>query len=270
MAILLTAVILINCSKTEPEAPVKEFGVQVYSLRNQLGDDFDGTLKKVAETGYAYIEAYAMGTNGKIYGMEPEEYKKKVEDLGMKVVSAHSSYFTPEEAPIMIETAKKAGLDMVIVPYLSEDLRGDYDAIAENLNEVGAMFKEAGIEFGYHNHAFEFEETSDGRIPLEILIEGTDPENVSFQADLYWVVNAGHDPMELINKYPGRFNSFHVKDADVDLNQTTVGTGIIDFKTILENSDKAGIMYFFVEDERTDDPFANIKGAFDNLQKLDY
>lgn len=249
---------------------MKEFGVQVYSLRNQLGDDFDGTLKKVAETGYAYIEAYAMGTNGKIYGMEPEEYKKKVEDLGMKVVSAHSSYFTPEEAPIMIETAKKAGLDMVIVPYLSEDLRGDYDAIAKNLNGVGAMFKEAGIEFGYHNHAFEFEETSDGRIPLEILIEGTDPENVSFQADLYWVVNAGHDPMELINKYPGRFNSFHVKDADVDLNQTTVGTGIIDFKTILENSDKAGIMYFFVEDERTDDPFANIKGAFDNLQKLDY
>lgn len=249
---------------------MKEFGVQVYSLRNQLGDDFEGTMEKVAETGYAYIEAYAMGTNGKIYGMEPEEYRKKIEDLGMKVVSAHSSYFTAEEAPLMIETAKKAGLDMVIVPYLSDDLRGDYDAIAGNLNEVGAMFKEAGIEFGYHNHDFEFKPTSDGRIPLEILIEGTDPDNVSFQADLYWVVKAGHDPMELINKYPGRFNSFHVKDADSDLNQTTVGTGIIDFKTILENRDKAGIKYFFVEDERTDDPVANIKGAFDNLQKLDY
>ena len=261
----------IACSeqKTEPVKEEKNIGVQIYSVRNQLSENFDSTLSVLSEIGFDYIEAYGLSTDGQLYGMDPE-YKKAVEAHGMKLISSHSSYFTVKDAPIMIEAAKKAGLEYLIIPYLGNEFRGDYDAVAKNLNEIGVLFKEAGIGFGYHNHDFEFIPTEDGRIPLEILLEGTNPENVDFQLDLYWVVKAESDPMEIINKYPGRFAAFHVKDSDVDLNQTTVGTGIVDFQTILANQQISGYQFYFVEDERTDDPFFNLKNAHDYLESLKF
>lgn len=248
----------------------KEIGVQIYSVRTELEKDFSGTLKELSEIGFSNIEAYGLSLDGQMYGMAPSAYKAEVEKYGMNLVSSHSTYFTVEDAPKMIAAAKEAGLKYLVIPYLADELRGDYDAVAENLNQVGAMFKEAGIGFGYHNHDFEFMPLEDGRIPLEILIEGTDPENVEFELDLYWVVKAGVDPKEVIEKYQGRFSAFHVKDSDQELNQTTVGKGIIDFESILQKSDVSGMKYYFVEDERTDDPFANLKAAHDYLLKLDY
>lgn len=244
-------------------------GVQVHSVRDALQEDFAGTMQKLSEIGYKYIEAYGMGTDGMLFGMNPGEYKKIVEDLGMELVSSHSTYFTPDQAPQMIEASKEAGLKYHIVPYLVEDLRKDYHAIAENLNKVGEMFNAEGIKFGYHNHNFEFEKQGK-EIPMEILLKETDPEWVTFEADLYWVKKGGMDPMDLINKYPGRFSLFHVKDANEALEQTTLGTGIIDFKTILSNADKAGLEYYFVEDERTDDPLANMKANFEYISNLEY
>lgn len=248
----------------------KEIGVQVYSVRNELEKDFSGTLKKLSEIGFTNIEAYGLRVDGTMYGMTPAAYKEEVEKYGMNLVATHSTYFTVEDAPVIIEAAKEAGVKYLVIPYLSEELRGDYDAIAENLNQVGAMFKDAGISFGYHNHDFELIPLEDGRIPLEILLEGTDPENVEFELDLYWVVKAGADPASIIEKYQGRFSAFHVKDADTDLNQTTVGNGIVDFQSILKNGDMAGMKYYFVEDERTDDPFANLQAAYSYLLKLEY
>jgi len=102
------------------------------------------------------------------------------------------------------------------------------------------------------------------------MIENTDPKLVTFEADLYWVVKAGADPIALIDKYPGRFSLYHVKDADKSLEQTTVGAGTIDFKTLLsaKMKEKAGLEYYFVEDERTETPLENIKGAIDYLREL--
>ena len=97
----------------------------------------------------------------------------------------------------------------------------------------------------------------------------TESELVKFEADLYWVTKGGTDPMDSINKFPGRFSLFHVKDVDEDLEQTTVGTGIIDFKAILNSRERAGLEYYFVEDERTDDPFGNLKADFDYLNTSD-
>lgn len=105
---------------------------------------------------------------------------------------------------------------------------------------------------------------------MEILIEGTDPDKVDFQLDLYWVVKAEKDPLKIIDKYPGRFMAFHIKDANEELNQTTIGTGIIDFKTILENQKSAGYKYYFVEDERLDAPLMNVKAGHDYLRNLDF
>lgn len=245
----------------------KEFGVQAYSVRDALKEDFAGSMKRIADIGYKYIEAYGLGIDGKLLGMAPADYKKVVSDLGMELISSHATYFTPEDAPAIIETSQAAGLKYLVIPYLSDDLRGDYYKIAENLNAVGELFKGTGIKFCYHNHAFEFE-LSNGEVPLEIMLKETQPDLVSFEADLYWVKKGGAEPMDLINKYPGRFSLYHVKDANPDLDQTTVGEGIIDFETIINAKETAGLEYYFVEDERTDDPFGNLKKAFDHVNGL--
>ncbi|MBO6524257.1 MAG: sugar phosphate isomerase/epimerase [Balneolaceae bacterium] len=265
-------IVTTGCSeqKPSPAENEKQIGVQVYSVRNELSQNFDSTLAELAKIGFDQIEAYGLRTDGTLYGMEPSAYKRAVEKYGMELVTTHSDYFTAEDAPQMIEAAREAGVEYVIIPYIPNELRGDYDAIAQNLNEIGVLFKEAGIGFGYHNHDFEFFPTEDGRIPMEILIEGTDPDMVSFQLDLYWVVKAGNDPMEIINKYPGRFISFHVKDSDRELNQTTVGTGIVDIKTVLGNQERAGYKFYFVEDERVDAPLMNLKAGHDYLRNLDF
>jgi sugar phosphate isomerase/epimerase len=253
------------CSKAVEQ---KKFGVQIYSVRNQLQEDFEGTINALAEIGFSYIEGYGLGLDGNILGRTPEEFKAITDQAGLDIVSCHSTWFTAEEAPVMVEASQKLGLKYNVIPYLSQDNRKDYDQKADTLNEVGSLFSEAGIGFGYHNHDFEFFELEDGRIPMEILIEGTDPALVDFEADLYWVAKAGFKPMELIQKYPGRFKMFHVKDADENLDQTTVGTGIIDFQTILSNKEQAGLEYYFVEDERTGTPLENLKGAFGYLQSI--
>ena len=105
----------------------------------------------------------------------------------------------------------------------------------------------------------------EGQIPEEILLENTDADLVSFQADLYWVTKGGYDPMKLINSYPGRFPLFHVKDANKELDQTTVGTGIVDFEKIVSARETSGLKHYFVEDEREDDPIKNLTDAFNYL-----
>lgn len=254
-----------------PEAPLakKSMGVQVYSVRDAIKEDFAGSIGKIADIGFEYIEAYGLGTDGKMLGMTPQEYRAIVEDTGMTVVSSHATYFEAGQGAALLEAAVAAGLTYCIVPYLAEDLRGDYYKIAENLNQAGGMFKEAGIQLGYHNHDFEFEKQG-GEVGLEILLKETDPDLVSFQADLYWVTVGGTDPIELINKYPGRFSSFHVKDANPELKQTTVGTGTIDFESIFGIKDIAGMKHYFVEDEREDDPFGNLQGAYTYLTQADF
>ena len=273
---LITMLSCENSKKTESsddiakKAVKKAFGVQVYSVKDSLKTDFTGSMKKIADMGYSYIEAYDLQHDGGIFKMSTAEYRKVVNDLGMEIVSTHVDYFTPEKAQTIIQAAKELGLTYVIIPWLDEELRVDYLAISENLNELGKIFKEAGLQLGYHNHDFEFELANDGQVPLEIMLQNTDPDLVTFQLDLYWVVKAGTDPMDLINRYPGRFSSFHVKDANDSLEQTTVGTGIIDFKTILAAQEVSGYTHYFVEDEREESPFENIKADHEYVDQLEF
>jgi sugar phosphate isomerase/epimerase len=245
----------------------KKIGVQAYSVRDALKADFSGSMKKIGDMGYSYIEAYDLTLDGKLFGMAPAEYKKIVEDNGIELISSHCSYFNKEQAPKVVEASQEAGLKYLIVPWLNDEYRSDYLKVSNTLNEVGEQFKDAGIKFGYHNHAFEFEKVGD-KYALEVMLENTDPELVTFELDLYWVVNAGADPVAMINKYPGRFSMYHVKDANKALEQTTVGSGIIDFQALLAAKEKAGMEYYFVEDERTETPFENIQSAIEYLNKM--
>ena len=246
-----------------------KLGIQVYSVRNQLKNDFKGTLKKVAEIGYKNIEAYGLGKDGKYLGkVTPKEYKEICNDLGMNLVSTHGGYCEAKDAQVYIDAALESGLEYLIVPYLSEDMRktaDDYKRIADTLNEVGAKVNAAGLKFGYHNHAFEFDKMG-GQVPMEILLRGTDSRNVTFELDLYWITKAGYDPIKFMSKYQGRFSCFHIKDANKKLEGETVGEGIIDFASIFASNRKY-LKYNFVEDERTDSPFKNIDAAYKYLNK---
>ncbi len=267
-----TALPLVGAACTSSEKTIeKEIGVQLWSVRNQLEIDFEKTISEIGAIGFDHVEAFGLSNTGIFPGLiTPNQYERVVKSAGMRIASCHCSYFTVEDAPTIIESAKRLETDWVIIAWLAEDQRSGYYQHAENLNRIGEQFKEAGIGFGYHNHDFEFFETEEGEIPLEILIENTDADLVSFQADLFWVKKAGVDPLGFVQKYPGRFCSYHIKDADMELNQTTVGEGIIDFESVLKENSTTGVQYVFVEDERTDTPIENVKKGYEYLNKLNY
>ncbi len=151
-----------------------EPGIQVYSVRNQLQEDFKGTMKKVADIGYVNVEGYGLGKDGLYPGeIKPAEYRKVVEGVGMKLLSTHCSHFAPEETPMMLDFAKAAGFKYMVVGGLSvegERTIDTYRKAAEEFNKIGEQCNAAGIKFGYHNHSVEFEQKGD-QIPMEVLIE---------------------------------------------------------------------------------------------------
>ncbi|MCP4313389.1 MAG: sugar phosphate isomerase/epimerase [Bacteroidetes bacterium] len=240
-------------------------GLQIWSVRSLLKEDFEGTIKKVAEVGYGNIEGYGLGPNGMFLGsIAPSHYARVIKDQGMELISTHCSYTIADKAGPMIEAAAETGMEYMIVPGIPKNLRETIDQwkeIAENMNRLGEMCIESGLKFGYHNHAFEFEKI-DGLIPQEILIESTDAELVNFEADLFWVSKGGYDPLELIRKYPGRIRLLHVKDGNEEFEETTTGSGVIDFESILKAGRKDVVEHYFVEDERLDDPMQNIRDDF--------
>jgi len=243
-------------------------GLQVYSVRNQLDKDFEGTMEYIAKVGYKHIEGYGLGTDGQFLGkISAKHYAEVIKDLGMEFKATHCSYTSHDKAQKMIDAAKETGMEHMIVPYTPDDIRQTADGwkkVAENYNKMGEMCNKVGLKFGYHNHDFELMEL-DGIIPQELLIENTQADLVHFEADLFWVTKGGYDPLKLIKKYPGRINLFHVKDATPELEGTTVGQGIIDFKKLFEAGKADSVEYYFIEDEREDDPFSNIKADYEYM-----
>lgn len=247
-----------------------EPGFQIYSVRDALKEDFVGTVKRMADLGYKNVESYGMTNDAKLFNMDPAEYAKVISDHGMKVVATHTSYFEAEEVNAFIDASKAAGIEYVIIPYTPDEKRSDWMQVADNFNKIGEAMKAAGLKFGYHNHAFEFESAGDDLV-FDLLLKNTQADLVDFEMDLYWVTKGGQNPMDYIKKYPGRFCSYHVKDATAgDMEQTTVGTGIIDFPALLKARDEAGLKYYFVEDERQDDPFANMEANFKYISTADF
>ncbi len=252
---------------------INKIGIQLYSLRNQIGNDFLGTLRKIADAGYKIVEAAGYGDR-KFYGYAPEEYKKIVTDLGMLPLSTHNG-ISPENADTTIEDCKNAGMDYIVLPSIPAEKRktlDDYRAIAGDFNRIGQKCSEAGIKFGYHNHAFEFEQI-DGQTPYDILLNNTDPNHVFFQIDFFWVAYGGREPIEYLNNFPGRFALWHAKDMldPVSKKNVEVGSGFIRFEEAFKVAGKAGLEYVVVEQEEFEmDPFVSIKKSFDylNMQKF--
>lgn len=266
-------------------ALVDRFGIILYSIHDAMIADTIGSLKKVAEYGYKYLEL-ADYSDGKFYGYTPKEFKKIVNDLGMKIISSHTEVeaegISISNAQEMADDHAALGVKYCIQPWINEEDRNieTYKKLITDWNKVGEIMKNTGIQFGYHNHNFEFANL-DGIVPyFDIFLKEMDPDLITMELDMYWVNKAGHDPVEIINKYPGRFQLFHLKDMSTheppnfeanDITKadiTMVGEGVIDFKRILAAKDTAGMQYMFVEDDNQNNgkPFIGIKTSADNLQ----
>jgi sugar phosphate isomerase/epimerase len=249
----------------------KDIGLQLYTLRDLISKDLKGTLGKIAETGYTWLEA-AGYNDGKFYNLRPSEFRKITEDYGLKVISSHTA-FTPDKIQQVVEAHLELGVYYVVYPWMSmveKPILDDYLKAAALMNELGELCSRSGLKFGYHNHDFEFVKIGD-TTGFDILVTETKDKYVCFEADLYWMKYAGVDPVDYFRKYPGRFELWHVKDMDdsPDRSFAPVGSGIIDFKNIFGYKDISGMSYFFVEqDNCKGDPLESIATSFKNLSQI--
>ena len=261
----------------------KKFGVglQLYTIRDAISADLLGSLKKVSELGYKNVEL-ADYADGKFYGYAPAEFKKMVNDLGMEIISSHAGVeatgITRENAKKMADAHAELGVKYCVQPWVNDEDRNieTYKRMIGDWNEVGKIMKEVGIQFGYHNHNFEFASV-DGVIPYyDIFMPEMDADLITMELDLYWATKAGQDPVEIFKKYPGRFQLLHFKDMSkksepfydvIKDDITSVGSGLIDFKRIYEARETAGMKYFFVEDDNQGNgkPFEAIGTSIENL-----
>jgi sugar phosphate isomerase/epimerase len=261
--------VLVIPSVTKGEK-VKNIGIQLYSVRKEMLADAVGTLKQLAKIGYKELES-ARSEKGNYYGLQPKEIKKIVSDLGMTLRSGH--VHVDKDWQRSIDSAAEAGQDYLICSSLPSKGQtvDNYKKVAETFSKAGEDCKKSNIIFGYHNHEYEFEKEN-GQVLYDILLSSTDPQLVTWELDLGWVVASGNDPLAYFNKYPGRFPLWHLKDMDVQKQQSTeFGKGQIKVLEILKNSKKSGVKHIFVEQEEyASTALESMKYDFDYLQKLDF
>jgi sugar phosphate isomerase/epimerase len=266
------------------EHEIKRVGLQLYTVRTEMPKDFEGTIAKVAATGYKEVEFAGY------FDHSPKDVRAIVDKNGLTAPSTHLGYDLIEnKMPEMIEVAHVIGHKYIVCPWLDEKQRNadGWKRAAELFNKAGETCEKAGIQFCYHNHSFEFSpvEGLDGKLAYDFLLGATDPKLVKMEMDLCWISVAGKDPVSYFEKYPGRFPLVHVKDYVNDPNATSsyagatgsvefkgrladAGKGTIDFKRIFAQSEKGGIKHYFVENDDAKMPFEDIKISYDYLNAL--
>jgi sugar phosphate isomerase/epimerase len=269
---------------------IDTIGLQLYTVRSEIKKDFDGTLAKVAATGYKEVElaGFSLDT-GKVTYFErtPQELSAALKNHGLAAPSTHVSYkaLQPDNFAKVLEASKVLGHQYIVNPWIDDDARQGADGwkrAAETLTRAGEMSKKAGSQFAYHNHWFEYVPV-DGKLPYDILLENSDPKLVKMELDLCWIAVGRQDPIKYFDKYPGRFPLVHVKDlsklppaptsggqnyGDRLEEMTEVGSGMIDWKRIFAQSQKAGIKHYFVEHDNPSSPFDSIRASSQYLAQL--
>jgi len=263
---------------------IKRVGLQLYTVRSEMPKDFEGTIAKVAATGYKEVEFAGY------FKHSPKDVRAILDKNGLTAPSAHIAYDVVESKwPETLEASHVVGHKYIVCPWLDEKQRNadGWKGAAELFNKAGEASQKAGIQFCYHNHSFEFapDATLGGKLAYDTLLEETDPKFVKMEMDLCWISVAGKDPVSYFEKYPGRFPLVHVKDYVNDPNATSsyagatgsvsfkgrledVGKGTINFKRIFAKSEKGGIKHYFVENDDAKTPFEDIKISYDYLSGL--
>jgi sugar phosphate isomerase/epimerase len=231
---------------------LKDFGLQLYTLRDEMPKDPIGVLQQIASFGYKQIESYE-GAKGMFWGLSNTDFKKKMDELGMKIVASHCDI--NKDFDKKAAEAAEIGMRYLVCPWVGpQNTIDDFKKLAEKFNQCGEVCKRAGILFAYHNHDYSFKPL-DGQIPQDVMMNETDPSLVDFEMDIYWVATAGEDVELWLKKYKNRFRLCHVKDrsktpgADNGKNSVDLGTGSILFPKIFKTAIANGMKYFIVEQE---------------------
>lgn len=258
-------------------APAKFIGLQLYSLRDLVKESgIQAVLETAAKIGYKNLET-AGYDNGKIYGLAPAEFKKMVNDLGMKCTSAHlGQAFTKEkEAEVMgwwdqaIEAHNELGVKYMVQPWMpvnDQTTLDDLKMYCDYFNTVGYKTAAASIAFGYHNHDFEFRKVED-HVIYDFLLDNVSPNHVFFQMDVYWVTQGGQDAAAYLKARPSQFKTIHIKD------EKEIGaSGKMNFQPIFEQMKANNVKDWYVEVEQytNNDPVASVKESYDYLNKAEY
>ncbi len=232
-------------------------GLQLYSLRDEFARDVRRALDRVEGMGFRYVEL--AGT----YGWLPQDFRAALSARGLVPVAGHFSYERWRDEPdLVVREAKALGLKYAGCAWIPH--QGEFDEAtcleaARVFNRAGELAALQGIRFFYHNHGYEFRPHGDGTL-MDLLMTRTNPKFVAFEMDVVWVVHPGHDPVHWLQKYPGRWQLMHLKDlkrgvtgdfsghTDVR-NNVPLGTGQVDWAALLKAARKAGVRYYFLEDE---------------------
>lgn len=256
----------------------KHIGLQLYSLREMVKDEgIQAVLETVAKMGYTHLET-ASYNDGKIYNMAPLEFKKRVEDLGMKCTSAHlSQAITKEtEAEVMawwdkaIEAHNEVGVKYMVQPWMpinDQTTEDDMKMYADYFTSVGYKTAAASIAFGYHNHDFEFKYKFGGKYAYDYLLDNVSKQHVFFQMDVYWVMMGGLDPVKYLKDRPSQFKTIHIKD------EKEIGaSGKMNFQPIFEQMQANGVKDWYVEVEQytNNKPVESVQQSYDYLKKANF
>jgi sugar phosphate isomerase/epimerase len=260
---------------------IERLGMQLYTVRDLMAKDFEGTLAKVAELGYKEVEFAGY------FKQSPQDVKAVLARHGLTAPSTHIDYASLGDGfEKIVDASRTIGHRYIVNPFLDEALRKQPDVwkrVAATFNRAGEITKKAGIQFAYHNHHFEFVPV-DGTMPYDLLLKECDPNLVKMELDLCWITVAGQDPLTYFKRYPGRFPLVHVKGlkkvpegpAPVPFekaipNITDVGSDdIINWKRIFAASEQAGIRHYFVEHDQPASPLESLQRSERYLAALHF
>lgn len=253
---------------TAHRSRLNRIGLQLYTVRKAMQADVEGTIARVAATGYQEVEFAGY------FGKSPTEIRAMLDRHGLSAPAVHVGSIAPDQWPTSLEAAATIGHRYVVVPWIPAEERATLDGwkrVAENYNRIAAEARAAGLQFAYHNHDFEFVPV-EGRIPFDVLLENTDPQLVQLEIDLYWITKGGQDPLRYFQRWPGRVPLVHVKDSagPPGHRMVDVGAGKINFKKIFARREQAGIRHAFVEHDEPPDPFASIRASYEYLKRLEF
>jgi sugar phosphate isomerase/epimerase len=259
----------------------RNIGLQLYTLRNELAKDTPGTIKAVVDAGYHQGEMFGFPN------CDPVIAAARKSGLAL-----HSSHFewdavvNPKDDSYsdfrrILEKARQVGLSHLVIPYLADRNRNtldDYKKVADHCNRAAALAKQADIRLSYHNHAFEFEPKDGGKTGFDIFMTQFSPDML-FELDIFWVKVAGVEPVDLMQKLPGRVSQLHLKDLKAGLPIPTfgsvpndafkeLGNGIIPMEPIIVAAKPAGVEHCHVEQDQSPDPIGSIRQSMAYLKRL--
>src|SRR6266581_9478975 len=254
--------------RTAHSARLEKVGLQLYTVRDKMKEDFEATLARVAEIGYKEVEFAGY------FDHTPADVRAILDRHGLSAPSTHIMLAELDAWKASLDTAKAVGHEYIVVPWIPQEKRMTLDGwkrVAADFNRAAQEAHDAGLQFGYHNHDFEFPKL-EGQVPYDVLLQNTDPKLVQLEIDLYWMTKGGQDPLDYFARWPGRIPLVHVKDSQgaPEHKMADVGQGKIDWKRIFAKREQAGIKHFFVEHDQPPQPFDDIATSYKYLKGLEF